>query len=44
MFYTGIPKLSTFLIHVFLFPNFSSENGVVQNQQGNLGANLSNQI
>ena len=44
MFYTGIPKLSTFLIYVFLFPNFSSENGVVQNQQGNLGANLSNQI
>ena len=43
MFYTGISKLSTFLSLCDFFPHFSSKNGVVQNQQGNLALNLSNQ-
>ena len=43
LFYTGIPKLYTFLNYVILFPHLLSENGVVQNQQRNLAVNLSNQ-
>ena len=40
MFYTGVPKLSTF----WNLCELSSENGMMQNQQQNLALNLSHQV